>query len=229
MGAIHTSAKIGPGAIIGDQVNIDEGCVIGPYSIIEGDTHIGPYNIFSSHTIIGGEPQDLKYTGGGKLVIGRGNKFREFATVHLGHLTEAGTVIGNNNNFLTSAHVGHDCIIGNNNFITNQVLLSGHTEVGDYANISGNAVTHQFCRIGSHVMISGLSGVRQDAPPYAMVQGDPAKVIGINGIGLSRRGWSKEQIALLKEAFRCFRNQLEPQKQNEYFDELKKFKEVHLY
>lgn len=224
MGTIHPSVKIGVGVVIGDQVSIDEGCEIGAYSILEGETHIGAYNVLSSHVIMGGEPQDHKYKGGGRLTVGKRNKFREFSTIHRGHLTEKGTLIGNDNNFLTGSHVGHDCIIGNSNFIANQVLLAGHVEIGDFANFSGNAGAHQFSKIGSHVMISGLSGIRQDILPYAIVQGDPAKMIGINSIGLSRRGWPKDKIFQLKEAFRYFRNGMTPTIPNEFYDELQDFK-----
>jgi len=224
VGSIHSSVKIGPGVIIDDQVTIEEGCEIGAYCIFKGDTHVGPYNKFSSHVIIGGDPQDLKYKGGGRLTIGRSNYFREFVTIHRGHLSEKGTIIGNDNNFLTDSHVGHDCVIGDHNFIANQVLLAGHVELGDWTNFSGNAGVHQFCKIGSHVMISGLSGIRQDVLPYAMVQGDPARIIGINSVGLTRKGWSKEKLFALKEAYRCFRNKIEPKQKNEFFEELQVFK-----
>jgi UDP-N-acetylglucosamine acyltransferase len=226
MGVIHPSVKIGPGVIIGDQVTIEEGCEIGPYAIIDGETHIGAYNKISAHVVIGTEPQDLKYKGeGGKLTIGRGNTFREFFTAHIGHLTTEGTVIGNDNYFLTDAHVGHDCSIGNQNFIANQVLLAGHVKMGDNNNFSGNAGVHQFCNIGDYTMVSGLSGIRGDVPSYALVQGDPAKIIGINKVGLSRNGWSKEDIYSLKDAFRCFRNNLKPKKKNPFYDELIKFRQ----
>lgn len=224
MSKIHPSVKIGPGVLIDDNVSIDEGCEIGAYSIIQGETHIGAFNKISSHVIIGGDPQDHKYQGGGKLIIGRGNQFREFVSVHRGHLTEEGTVIGNDNFFLTGSHVGHDCVIGDHNFIANQVLLAGHVYLGHHSNISGNVCVHQFCKIGSHVMVSGLSGIRQDVLPYVILQGDPAKIIGINKIGLSRKGWSKDQLFELKDAFRCFRNGVVPEGENEFYNELIDYK-----
>ena len=221
MGVIHPSFKIGPGVIIGDRVSIEEGCEIGAYSILEGETHIGAYNKISPHVVLGSEPQDLKYKGeGGKLTIGRGNVFREFFTAHIGHLTSEGTKIGNDNYFLTGSHVGHDCCIGDQNFIANQVLLAGHVIMGDQNNLSGNTCVHQFCKIGSHTMISGLSGIRADVPPFVLVQGDPAKIIGINKVGLSRKGWSKDSLFMLREAFRLFRNKLEPEQNNPYYDQL---------
>lgn len=224
MGVVHPSVKIGPGVIIGDRVTIEEGCEIGAYSILEGETYIGAYNKISPHVVLGADPQDLKYKGqGGKLTIGRGNIFREFFSAHIGHLTPEGTIIGNENYFLANSHVGHDCQLGDQNFIANQVLLAGHVIMGHQNNLSGNAGVHQFCKIGSHTMISGLSGIRADVPSYAMVQGDPAKIIGINKVGLMRKGWSKEDLFMLKEAYRCFRNKLSPKTNNPYFDQLLEF------
>ncbi|MBF0198022.1 MAG: acyl-ACP--UDP-N-acetylglucosamine O-acyltransferase [Planctomycetes bacterium] len=226
MAEIHPSVVLGPGVIVEDDVCIGEGCKIGAYTIIKGPTKIGVNNTFSSHVVIGDDPQDLKYNGGGKLSIGSGNTFREFTTIHRGHLTEAGTVIGDNNQILVGAHVGHDCTIGDGNFLANQILLAGHVVMGDFVNMSGNAGSHQFCRIGSYAMISGLSGIRQDVPPYAMVQGDPARICGINTIGLKRQGWDKEMLFKLREAFRLFRQKdFDGSIDNEYLQELKLFKE----
>ena len=222
MTTIHPSVVLGPGVLIGDEVTIESGCHIGAYSVIEGPTHIGPDNRFFSHTIIGGDPQDHKYQGGGRLVIGRGNTFREFVSVHRGHLSDHGTVVGDNNMFLTGAHIGHDCCIGQNNFLANQVLLAGHVEIANYANISGGVAVHQFCRIGSYVMISGLSGIRQDVLPYAMVQGDPAQIFGINKIGLQRKGFSTEQIFQIQDAYRCIRQKVQGL-ESSFSEELQKF------
>jgi UDP-N-acetylglucosamine acyltransferase len=224
MGFVHPSVQIGVGALIGPDVIIEDGCSIGAYSIIEGQTHIGPDNRIFPHVILGGEPQDHKFIGGGKLTIGRGNVFREFVTVHVGHLTDGGTVIGDGNMLLTSAHLGHDCIVGDRNFIANNTMMAGHVEIMNDVNLSGHVGSHQFCRIGSHAMVSGMSAIRQDVLPYSIVQGDPARMIGINKVGLQRKGWSKEQIFSLQDAFRHFRNG-ESLECNEYWSELKAFKE----
>ena len=222
MSAVHPSVVSETGVIIGEDVTIGAGCKIGAYSIINGPTVIGENNVFSPHSIVGGDPQDWKFKEGGKLTIGNNNIFREFSSIHRGHLTKEGTIIGNDNTFFTNAHVGHDCKIGNNNVIANNVLLAGHCEMGDYVNMSGNAGAHQFCRIGSHTMISGLSGLRQDVLPYSIVQGDPAVMLGINSIGLKRKGWSDEELVHLKEAFRLYRNSLSGD--NKYLDILLEFK-----
>ena len=223
MGFVHPSVQIGVGALIGPDVTIEEGCSIGPYSIIEGDTHIGPDNKIFSHVILGGEPQDHKFKGGGKLTIGRGNVFREFVTIHVGHLTERGTVIGDDNMLLTSVHLGHDCILGDRNFIANNTMMAGHVEIMNDVNISGHVGSHQFCRIGSHAMVSGMSAIRQDVLPYSMVQGDPARMIGLNKVGLRRKGWSPDQILALQDAFRHFRNG-ESSPSNIYWSEFQAFK-----
>lgn len=225
MSFVHPTVELGPGVVIGDGVVIERDCVIGPYVVIEGDTHIGPDNRFDSFTVIGAEPQDHKFEGGGKLTIGQGNRFREYSNVHRGHLTEEGTVIGDHNTFFTGVHIGHDCKLRDHNLIANLTMFAGHCEVGSHTNISGHAGFHQFCKVGDHVMISGMSAVRQDIPPYCMVQGDPARAVGINRIGLERKGWSREQILQLKEAFRLLRNSKEPDLSNPYCKELLEFKE----
>ena len=221
MSKIHPSVKLGKGVIIEGDVAIASGCEIGAYSIIQGPCVIGPDNTFYQHTVIGGDPQDKKYKGGGKLTIGRSNIFREFVTVHRGHLTKEGTVIGDDNWFLSSAHVGHDCKIKDRNFIANNVLLAGHVEMGSDINMSGNAGSHQFCKIGDHAMISGLSGIRSDIYPYAMVQGDPAVHLGMNSVGLKRAGWSEKEIFEVKEAFRFLRSgECNPEKTNKIYNEM---------
>ena len=223
MSSIHPTVELGPGVLLGEEVVIEKDCSIGPYVVIEGDTHIGQGTRIDSFAVIGAEPQDHKFQGGGKLRVGRHNRIREHCTIHRGHLTEGGTILGDHNNFFTGVHIGHDCRVGDHNLIANLTMLAGHCEIGSYANISGHAGFHQFCKVGDHVMISGMSAVRQDIPPYCMVMGDPARAVGINRIGLERKGWSKEQIYLLKDAYRRFRNGKEPDLENPYCRELIEF------
>lgn len=227
MGSIHPSTQLDVGVIISDEVTVEEGCRFGAYSIIKGNTHIGPNNIFDPHTVIGAEPQDHKFKGGGKLTIGGGNRFREFVSIHLGHLSVEGTVIGNDNYFFVGSHVAHDCRLGNGNYLGNYTSLAGHVEIGHYSNISGYSGVHQFCKIGDHVMAGGGSGIRRDIPPYTLVYGDPACVLGINHVGLSRKGWTKDQLRDLKEAYRLFRkNQTsETEQVNFYHQQILEFKE----
>lgn len=196
---------MGPGVVVDENVVIGAGCKLGAYSIFTGPALIGPDNVFGSHVVIGADPQDKKFSGGGLLTIGSGNVFREFVTIHRGHLSETGTVIGNGNWFLCGAHAGHDCKIGDDNFFSNNVLLAGHVEIGNKVNLSGYVGLHQFCRVGDLAMISGHSGVRGDIYPYSLVHGDPAVHLGINKVGLEREGWSVEQRTAMKEAFRLLR------------------------
>ncbi|MBF0244180.1 MAG: acyl-ACP--UDP-N-acetylglucosamine O-acyltransferase [Planctomycetes bacterium] len=207
MGSIHPSVKVGPGAMVDGGVSLGKGCVVGAGAMISGDTEIGENNIIDAYVILGAEPQDPgKYKGGGTLRIGCGNRFREFTTVHRGHLDPGGTIIGDGNYFCSSVHIAHDCKIGNGNFFGNAVLLAGHVQVQDRANFSGHAGVHQFCRIGKHAMIGGISAIRRDILPYFTVQGDPAVHIGLNRIGLRRAGYTLEQINAIGEAFRMMRN-----------------------
>lgn len=227
MGDIHPSVKLGPGVIIGDDVKIGANCTIGAYSIFSGPTEIGENNEFWPHTIIGADPQDKKWKGGGTLKIGNGNRFREQVSVHRGHLSDHGTMIGDNNYFFTGVHVGHDCVIGNDSIFVNNVLLAGHCEVGDGANIAGGVAFHQFVKIGGKTMISGLAAVHQDVYPYSLVEGTPARHIGVNLIGLKRMGYDADKRHQIKTAFRLIRKGLkEAPEPNPYFDELMAFKKA---
>ncbi|NLV23555.1 MAG: acyl-ACP--UDP-N-acetylglucosamine O-acyltransferase [Deltaproteobacteria bacterium] len=207
---IHSGAKIadnvtiGPFAVIGEYVEIGPGTSVGPHAVIEGHTVIGADNRIFQFASVGAIPQDLKYRGEETLlVIGARNQIREFTTIHTG--TEGGggvTEIGNDNLFMAYSHVGHDSKVGNHAIFANCATLGGHVEVQDYAILGGLSGVHQFTRIGCHCMISGGSMVGQDIPPYIIAQGDRAKPIGINIVGLRRRGFSDQAILSVKEAFR---------------------------
>ncbi|OQY18650.1 MAG: acyl-[acyl-carrier-protein]--UDP-N-acetylglucosamine O-acyltransferase [Desulfobacteraceae bacterium 4572_35.1] len=213
---IHPTAIIEPGAILGSNVKvgaytivrehvvIGDGTVIGPHVVIEGRTTIGCDNEIFQFASIGAIPQDLKFNGEeSSLTIGDRNKIREFVTMHLG--TEDGggkTVIGNDNLFMAYIHVAHDCILGNHIILANNATLAGHVEVDDYAILGGMSAVHQFTKVGAHVMASGGSMIAQDLPPYVIAQGDRAKTVGLNLIGLKRRGFSKETLSAIKKAYK---------------------------
>jgi UDP-N-acetylglucosamine acyltransferase len=207
---VHPGARIaddvviGPYAVIGEHVEIGPGSSVGPHAVIEGRTRIGAGNRIFQFASVGAIPQDLKYHGEEtRLVIGDRNLIREFTTIHIG--TEGGggvTEIGNGNLFMAYSHVGHDSKVGNHAIFANCATLGGHVEVQDYAILGGLSGVHQFTRIGCHCMISGGSMVGQDIPPYLIAQGDRAKPIGINIVGLRRRGLSDQAILSVKEAFR---------------------------
>ncbi len=236
---VHPDAKIaegveiGPYAVIGENVSIGSGTRIGPHAVIEGWTEIGSDNRIFQFASIGADPQDLKFRGEKtSLRIGDRNTIREFVTMHLG--TEDGggeTVIGDDNLFLAYSHVAHDCRVGNQVILSNGATLAGHVVVDDHAILSGLCAIHQFTHIGCHVMVAGGSMVTQDIPPYTMAQGDRAKTVGLNLVGLKRRGFSDATLRGLKQAFKTvFRSGLRAEEavkkidaELEQTDELKVF------
>lgn len=207
---VHPNAKIGrnvvigPYAVIGENVEIGDNCVIGPQVMIDGWTTIGSGNKFYHGASIGCEPQDLKFQGEKSfLIIGDNNMFRENCTVSRG--TEGGggeTRIGNNNLFMAYSHVGHDCQIGNNIVLVNCSALAGHVVVEDRAIIGGLSGVVQFCKIGKMVMVGGQTKIVKDVPPYMLVDGNPARVAGINVVGLRRNGMTPEMRDEIKRAYR---------------------------
>lgn len=208
---IAEGVQIGPYSIIGSNVSIGEGTQVGPHCVIEGWTEIGRDNRILQFASIGAAPQDLKYRGEQTFLrIGDRNTIREFTTMNLGTVGGGGqTVVGNDNLFMAYTHVAHDCILGNRIVMANGSTLAGHVEVHDFAILGGLSAIHQFTRIGSHVMISGGSMVTQDIPPYVIAQGDRATTVGLNSIGLKRRGFTEEALRELKKAYKLiFRSNL---------------------
>ncbi|MGE5581435.1 MAG: acyl-ACP--UDP-N-acetylglucosamine O-acyltransferase [Bacillota bacterium] len=201
---IGRNVVIGPYAVIGENVTIGDDCIIGPHVLIEGWTSIGQGNKFYHNATIGCEPQDLKFKGEKSfLVIGDNNMFRENVTISRG--TEGGggeTRIGNNNLFMANSHVAHDCQLGNNIIIGNCTGLAGHVVIEDRAQISGLSGVHQFCKIGKMAMVGFLTKIVKDVPPFVLVDGNPAKVSGINVVGLRRNGIEAEIRDEIKKAYR---------------------------
>ncbi len=208
---IDATAEIGPYAIIGAKVKIGAGTIVGAHTVIEGDTTIGAKNRIFHHASVGAAPQDLKYHGEEtKLVIGDENTIREFTTLHTGTVGGGGvTRIGNQNLFMAYTHVAHDCIIGNGNIFPNSATLAGHVEVGNGVHLGALSAVHQFSRIGDLAFIAGGSIVVMDVPPYCTVHGDRAELAGINQVGLKRHGYTDEQQARIKDAYRVlFRSKM---------------------
>ncbi len=201
---LHESVEVGPYAIIGAQVKIGADCHIGPHAVIDGDTTLGERNRVFHFTSIGAPPQDLKYAGENtKLVIGNDNQIREFATLHLGTVGGGGvTQIGNKNLFMAYSHVAHDCIVGNGCVLANAATLAGHVQIGDYCTLGGLSAVHQFSRIGNHAFLAGGTMAVMDVPPYCIAQGDRAELAGTNVVGLKRHGYTDEQQARIKDAYR---------------------------
>ncbi|HZX43915.1 MAG TPA: acyl-ACP--UDP-N-acetylglucosamine O-acyltransferase [Myxococcaceae bacterium] len=208
---LHPTVEIGPYVVIGSQVEIGAGTTVGPHAVIEGRTRLGERNRVFQFASVGAQPQDLKYAGeDSALEIGNENLIREFTTLHKGTTGGGGvTRIGDRNLFMAYAHVAHDCQVGNGCVLANGATLGGHVEVGDHVILGGLAAVHQFTRIGRHAFVAGGAMVVMDVPPFCTAQGDRAELVGINGIGLARHGFSEEQIARVKEAYRIlFRSKL---------------------
>ncbi len=202
---LEPGVRVGPYCIVGPEVTIGRGSVLDAHVVIDGPTVIGARNRFYPFSSIGLAPQDLKYRGEpSRLEIGDANTFREFVTVNRG--TEGGgnvTRIGSHNLFMTEVHVAHDCIVGSHTIFANAATLAGHVEIQDWATIGAFTGVHQFCRVGAHAFVGGYSVITKDVLPYSKTVGNrSARVYGINSIGLLRRGFARESLASLKEAYR---------------------------
>ncbi len=201
---IHDRVEIGPFSIVEKDVVIQEGTRIGPHVVIREGTTIGKGCQIFQFSSIGEAPQAVAYRGEKTfLMIGDHNIIRESVTLHRGTVKGGGkTVIGNHNFFMAYAHVAHDCQIGNQVVLANGATLAGHILIEDHAVIGGLAAVHQFCRIGAHAFVSGLTGVVLDIPPYMLAAGSRAKLFGLNTVGLKRQNFSEETLRALKATYR---------------------------
>ena len=202
---VGAGTTIGPNSVIGPDVRIGRGCRIGASVVIDGITEIGDETEIYPMASIGLAPQDLKYHGEPtRLSIGRRNIFREFVTINRGTAVGGGvTAIADNNLFMAYVHVAHDCHIGSGTIFGPHATLGGHVLVEDFANISAGSAVHQFCRVGQHAFVGGYSVVTKDALPFARTIGSrPARVFGVNSIGLTRRGFTADTLAQLRQAYR---------------------------
>ena len=216
--------NIHPTAIVDKNAQLGEDVEIGPYATVEGDVKIGAGTkvqqgaILRGHTTIGEKcqifpyacigmkTQDLKYEEGSVSYVEIGDRtvIREFATVHLGTKDGEKTIIGSDCLFMAYCHAAHGCVLGNHVICSNSVQLAGDVHIQDYAIIGGCAASHQFCTVGRHAMVGGMSKIRQDVPPFMLcdMQEGSMRVIGPNVVGLTRRGFKREILQALKEAFR---------------------------
>jgi UDP-N-acetylglucosamine acyltransferase len=202
---VGEGTTIGPHAVVGPHVRIGPGCTVGASAVIDGWTEIGEGTEIFPFASIGLVPQDLKFRGEPtKLVIGARNIFREFVTINRGTAGGGGvTRIGDRNVFMAYVHVAHDCHVGNDTIFGPHATLGGHVTVEDFANISAGSAVHQFCRVGRHAFIGGYSVVTKDALPFGKTVGSrPARIFGLNSVGLSRRGCAVDVVVKLKRTFR---------------------------
>ena len=206
---IHPDACIGENCEIGPFCYIGEGVEIGPNNVLMNSvtllhgTRMGSGNTIFPGAVIGAVPQDLKFRGEETIaLIGSNNTIRENVTINRGTAAKGRTVVGDGNLLMEGMHVGHDVCIGNHCIVGNSTKLAGEVVVDDYATISANVLVHQFCRIGSYVMVGGGTRTGQDVPPYTIAAREPVTFCGLNLVGLRRRGFSREVIDTIHEAYR---------------------------
>lgn len=216
---VHPTAHIGPDVTLAPGVKIGPHCVLtGRIILGEGVTLLGSNYIFAEHApveigantrlwphaCVGFEPQDYKFNGvTAGVKIGSGCMLREGATVHSSTKPDRPTIVGNNVFMMVNTHVAHDCIVGDRVVMVNGSALAGHCEVGDDVTLGGNAVIHQFCRIGRMVMMSGDCGINKDVPPFFVVS-ERNRIGMLNLVGLRRKGFPRDQISVLNDAFKKF-------------------------
>jgi len=200
---VAKNVVIEPFVTIDKNVEIGEGTWIGPNVTIMEGAKIGKNCKIYPGSVISAPPQDLKYNGEEtSVIIGDNTTIREFVTINRGTKANIETVVGNNCLLMAYVHVAHDCIIGNNCILANAATLAGHIVIDDWAIIGGLSAVHQFVNIGAHTMISGGSLVRKDVPPFTKSAREPLSYVGINSIGLRRRGFSPEKIKEIQEIYR---------------------------
>src|SRR5216110_2355542 len=216
-----SDVQIHPTAIVDPRAEISAGTTIGPYCVIAADVvlgqdcwlqqHVtlcgpmtaGARNKFYAYCSISQQTQDLKYQGEPTyLEIGDENTFREFVTVNRSTTAGGKTRIGHRGNYLAYSHIGHDCNVGDAVVFSNNGTLAGHVQVGDHAIMGGLTAVHQFCRLGRFAITGGRSKIVQDVPPFMIADGNPAKVRGVDVVGLERSGFAPDTIKTIKEAFR---------------------------
>jgi UDP-N-acetylglucosamine acyltransferase len=243
---IHTTSIVSPKAklgenvqvaayaIIEDDVEIGDGTIVGPHACIYDGARIGKnVKIFQS-AAVANAPQDLKYAGEKTYFhVGDNTVIREFATLHRGTVETNNSRIGSDCLIMAYAHIAHDCVIGNNCIIANSVQIAGHVTIGDWVIIGGGTLVHQFGIIGEHAMIQGGMAVSADIPPYVMAANTPIKYSGLNVIGIRRRGFSNDDIQLLKDAYQILyfsglnttdaKNELSEKFNNKYVDVIIEF------
>jgi UDP-N-acetylglucosamine acyltransferase len=200
---IGSGVSIGPYCVIGPHVIIGDGCRLVAHVHVMGHTTIGPRTSIFPYASLGTPPQSVKYRGGPtRLVVGADCDIREGVTMNTGTEEDRGvTSVGDRCMFMVGSHVGHDCQVGNDVTFANNVVLGGHVTVGDFTVFGGQAAVRQFVRIGEAAMIVGMSGVPTDIIPFGLVRGAPAKLVGLNVIGMARRGWKKTDIHRLRTAY----------------------------
>src|SRR5450432_2440043 len=202
---LGSGVQIGPYAVVGEGVELGDGCVLHAHAVVQGPSKIGRDNVFHPFCSVGGDPQDLGFRGEHtELTVGDRNTFREYVTISRGTAKGgAKTTIGDENLFLASSHVGHDCTIGDHTLFVNCATLAGHVTVEDFATIGFASPVHQFCRVGRYSYVGASTVITQDVPPFSLIVTERETTsYGLNKIGLQRKGFSAERLQSLQTAFR---------------------------
>ena len=203
---LAADVEVGPYAIVGPDVKIGEGTVVQAHAYVSGHTTIGKRCDIFPFACVGMKTQDLKFQVGDITYVEVGDEtvLREFSTVHLGTKPGEVTRVGSRCLIMAYCHIAHGCVVGNDVIMSNAATLAGEVTIEDFAILSGFVGVHQFCRIGAHAMIGGTAKIRQDCPPYMVVDVDKGetRVVGPNIVGLQRRGFSAEVRSALKEAYK---------------------------
>ncbi len=199
---IDSSTHIGPYTVIGKGVTIGKNNKIGPFCVIENTT-MGDNNEIIASAFIGVKPQDLSYKDEPtRVTMGSGNQIRECVTIHRSTNVEDPTTLGDNCLLMANSHIAHDCHLGSNIIIANSTGIAGHVHIEDRVVISGMVGVHQFARVGTMAMISGGTMAPQDIPPYCIAQGERARLVGLNIVGMRRAGLSREVMLSIRRAFK---------------------------
>ena len=194
---------IGPFAVIEDDVVMGDNNQIAAHAVIKSHTRMGDGNQVFEQAVLGGSPQDLGFKDSATFVqVGSHNVFRECVTVHRATKAGQATIIGDHCFMMAYTHFAHDCVVGNNVILANVANVGGHVHIGDRAFLAGGVVVHQFVHIGRNAMIGGNAKITQDVLPYMLVDGNPARVRGLNLVGLKRAGFTTSDLRELKTAFR---------------------------
>jgi UDP-N-acetylglucosamine acyltransferase len=202
---IGADVEIGAFAIVGEGCTIGDGSVIAPRATLERNVTLGTQVKIGIGTVLGGAPQDLKYSGEETTVeIGDGTVIREYSTINRGTAHSFKTTVGRNCLLMSYVHLAHDCRVGDGVILSNVVQLAGHVTIEDKAILSGLSAVHQFARIGRHAFIGGMARVSKDIPPFLKAVGNPVKLYGLNTVGLQRSGMDEDTIRELKRAYRLF-------------------------
>jgi UDP-N-acetylglucosamine acyltransferase len=202
---IGADVEIGAFAIVGEGCTIGDESVIAPRATLERNVTLGTQVKIGIGTVLGGAPQDLKYSGEETTVeIGDGTVIREYSTINRGTAHSFKTTVGRNCLLMSYVHLAHDCRVGDGVILSNVVQLAGHVTIEDKAILSGLSAVHQFARIGRHAFIGGMARVSKDIPPFLKAVGNPVKLYGLNTVGLQRSGMDEDTIRELKRAYRLF-------------------------